>query len=157
MVTDSRNNRLQVFDLDGTYLDRIGNGGVLNESSMPGQLVSPTAIAFASDGSMYVVDENRTVVQHFDLYGVFLGSLPLPADGFGAEGIAIDSNDNVFVSVFGTIMLSHRMENPSAQSPFLARILKARGHFWHSTSTTISIYPVGLFLLPPSSISMCLL
>ena len=67
-VTEKGNHRISVFTLDGQLIRTIGSRG-----SGPGQLSTPTAVAFAPDeeGDMYVTDYSNSRVQVFSANGVY--------------------------------------------------------------------------------------
>jgi outer membrane protein assembly factor BamB len=75
-VADSRNNRIQKFGPDRTFL--LAWGG---EGRGDGQFLAPRDIAVDDRGTVFVVDEVRNDVQAFDADGTFLFSF----GGFGAE------------------------------------------------------------------------
>jgi DNA-binding beta-propeller fold protein YncE len=59
-VTDSGNNRVQVFDPDGIFLDKWGEQG-----GGDGELGEPFGIAVGADGTVYVVDIGNHCVLKF--------------------------------------------------------------------------------------------
>lgn len=94
LVSDTGGFSVQVYDLDGKYLQTIGRQGVA-----PGLFARPKGVAVDRAGLTYVVDAATQVVQIFDVEGKLLlffgqpgasthGELVLPA------GITIDY-DNV--------------------------------------------------------------
>jgi DNA-binding beta-propeller fold protein YncE len=66
-VTDQRGNRIQVFDLDGTFLRTIGGPG-----SGPGRFDQPEDLAFDKDGNLWVADGDNHRVQVLTPEGKFL-------------------------------------------------------------------------------------
>jgi DNA-binding beta-propeller fold protein YncE len=50
-VADSKNNRIQVFDNNGTYITQFGNTGPAHEN-----IEDPVGIAINSQGVVYVAD-----------------------------------------------------------------------------------------------------
>lgn len=96
-VTDTRNNRIQVFDRSGAFRRQWGSMGPGN-----GQFVFPTGIAFGPDGNVYVTDTNRWRVQVFSPDGTFLrkwGTVGTGASQFRSPwGIDVDTDGLVYVS-----------------------------------------------------------
>ncbi len=69
-VVDSGNNRIEVFDHQGTFKFEWGTWG-----SGKGQFISPYGVCVTPDGSrVYVSDSGNARVQAFDKYGNFLFS-----------------------------------------------------------------------------------
>ena len=60
-VVDSENNRVEVFDSSGHFLEKWGERGI-----GPGEFSQPTAIAVDCDGDVYVADTNNNRVERFD-------------------------------------------------------------------------------------------
>jgi sugar lactone lactonase YvrE len=56
----STNNRVQCFARDGTFLTGIGDEGI-----EPGEFIIPHAMAFDSQGALYIVDASNQRVQKF--------------------------------------------------------------------------------------------
>ena len=83
-VCDRTNKRIEIFDLNGQYLDQMTQFG------------TPSAIAIGKDGIVYVADmmpENRVVVGTID--GKVLGSFGGLRNG---HGIAVDDKGNLYVA-----------------------------------------------------------
>jgi hypothetical protein len=83
LVGDRSNNRIQIFDQDGNYLDQWTQFG------------TPSGMFITPDDTLYVVDYN---VQK----GVFVGSARDGAvryriDDAVAEGVAVDKDGNIYV------------------------------------------------------------
>jgi hypothetical protein len=66
-VADSRNHRIQKFDLNGKFLLKWGQYGNGN-----GEFNTPTGIDVDFDGYVYVVDSGNNRVQVFDTIGNFI-------------------------------------------------------------------------------------
>lgn len=60
-VSDSGNNRIQVFDASGAYLTTIGGSW----GTRSGQLRGPFGVAVDTDGNVYVTDRNNHRIQKF--------------------------------------------------------------------------------------------
>jgi DNA-binding beta-propeller fold protein YncE len=89
-VADWRNDRVQKFGPDGTYLASFGSSG-----SETGQLVRPADVAVDSDGNVYVADWGNERVSVFEPDGYPLTALIGDADlsKWGAEYIS--ANDDI--------------------------------------------------------------
>jgi len=93
-VTDTGNERVQVFGKDGTFLRAFGGFGTGD-----GQLQEPTGIAVAPDGNIYVADSGNGRIAVFTPAGDFVRNIPveswsgqlgvdrLNALAFGEDGI----------------------------------------------------------------------
>jgi len=100
-VTDSRNNRLQVFDASGKFLRQWGEAGTGS-----GQFNAPSDVVWDGGGSVYVMDSGNNRVQRFALDGTPLltwgtsgsGSGQFNCDNPGGCGLAIDSSGLVYVA-----------------------------------------------------------
>lgn len=96
-VTDTINNRIQVFDADGQFITMFGKAG-----DGPGAFARPKGIAVDCDKHIWVVDAAQDNAQIYDLDGHLLaffgyggkypGQFGLPA------GILIDKQNRVFIS-----------------------------------------------------------
>jgi DNA-binding beta-propeller fold protein YncE len=96
-VTDTLNERIQIFDADGTFLSMFGKPG-----DGPADFARPKGIALDSDGHIWVADADQNRVKVFDRqgrlcayfgeYGYFPGQFALPS------GLAIDKNNRVIVA-----------------------------------------------------------
>jgi len=96
-VTDSGNNRVQIFDSSGNFLSKFGTFGEGN-----GQFKGPIDIVFDSSGNIYVLDSGNFRVQIFDSSGNFLSTFGTEGSGDGQfelpQAIAVDSSDNIYVT-----------------------------------------------------------
>ena len=100
-VTESDNNRVQVFSSDGTYLRSFGTKG-----NKQGELNFPSGIAFDKNGNILVVDSGNHRVQLFSGQGEFLSQFGEPGTfdhqlkfpyglSFGSDGnILVADSDN---------------------------------------------------------------
>lgn len=96
-VTDRDNDRIQVFDKDGSYVRKIGEFG-----SGDGQLVKPRGIAIDKNGNVIVVDNGNNRIQIFDKNGNFKSKFGGYGDKEGQlnnpYAVAIDDDDNYIIS-----------------------------------------------------------
>jgi DNA-binding beta-propeller fold protein YncE len=84
------NARIVKFDKHGKYITEWGTRG-----SGPGQFELPHAMAFDSQGRLFVADRNNNRIEIFDQDGKFL----MEWKQFGRpSGLAIDMNDTLYVS-----------------------------------------------------------
>ena len=72
-VTDTGNERVQVFRHDGTFVHAFGGFG-----SEEGQFVEPTGIVVVPDGSIWVADSGNARLQQFAADGTWLASFDIP-------------------------------------------------------------------------------
>jgi sugar lactone lactonase YvrE len=103
-ISDSLNDRIQVFNLDGTFVNKWGESGSSN-----GQFNNPLGLDTDSEGNVYIADSNNIRIQKFDSSGAWLGSFDLspmyPPECTSGDlvctpnGLAIDQNDNLFITV----------------------------------------------------------
>lgn len=68
-VTDTGNERVQIFAMDGTFISAFGGHG-----DEDGQFIEPTGIAIAPDGNIWVADSGNARLQVFDAEGIWLES-----------------------------------------------------------------------------------
>ena len=94
-VADTFNNRIQIFDSDGNYVDKFGSTGSGN-----GQFSSPTGIA-TNNTHLYVADRFNNRIQIFDINGNYTGQFGSLGSANGQfdspRGIATN-NTHLFVS-----------------------------------------------------------
>lgn len=95
-VSDTDDNNIKLFSLDGDLIDVWGNTGASD-----GELNRPTFIAY-QDGRLYVSDSLNARIQVFDALGDYRGTLGQRGLYIGnlarPKGIALDSDGNVYVS-----------------------------------------------------------
>src|SRR4029079_2951815 len=120
-VGDRENNRIQIFDQDGRYLDEWRQFG------------RPSGIFIASDDTIYVADsESGPDTGAHELAGIKKGirigsakdgrvtafiedSESTAADHSGAEGVGVDGQGNVYGAVVRRQMLERHV--PAVQTP----------------------------------------
>ena len=89
--------RVGICDLDSNYFGDFGSYG-----ADPGQFVWPTAVAFDSDGDLYLADEHNHRITVFDVSGRYIrhwgehGSEDGQIDG--PAGIVFDASGSILVS-----------------------------------------------------------
>jgi outer membrane protein assembly factor BamB len=95
-VLDVGNHRIQQFDAHRRFVRAWGSFG-----DRPKEYDDPVGIAVAPDGSLWVLDDHRSIVEHYTASGELLGAFdPFatePVNG-GANSLAIDSAGNLYVS-----------------------------------------------------------
>ena len=96
-VTDTFNNRVEIFDADGDFISTFGKNG-----DGPADLERPKGIAIDCDGHIWVVDAAQNLVKAFNQQGRLLiyfgGEGNYPGQFMGPWGIAIDKANRVIVS-----------------------------------------------------------
>ncbi|MGE5111983.1 MAG: SMP-30/gluconolactonase/LRE family protein [Acidobacteriaceae bacterium] len=96
-VSDTWNDRIQVFDADGQFIRAFGKAG-----DGPGYFARPKGIAIDSDGHVWVADAVQNRVQVFTPEGrllIWMGGKGLyPGEFQSLAGLTIDSNNRVFTS-----------------------------------------------------------
>jgi len=97
-VTDTLNNRVEIFDADGNFVSLFGKHG-----DGPGYFSRPKGIAIDSDGHIWVADEMEDRLQVFDKEGQLLtyigmGHGDLPGQFKSLVGVAIDRQNHVFTT-----------------------------------------------------------
>jgi sugar lactone lactonase YvrE len=96
-VSDTLNDRVQIFDADGKFIRAFGKAG-----DGPGFFTRPKGIAVDSDGHIWVADAVQNRVQVFDQEGrllIWMGGTGIyPGQFRTLAGLAIDKNNRVFTS-----------------------------------------------------------
>ena len=97
-VTDTLNNRVEIFDADGNFISQFGKPG-----DGPGYFARPKGIAVDRDGHIWVADEMQDRLQVFNREGQLLtyvgsGHGELPGQFKGLVGVAIDRQNWVFTT-----------------------------------------------------------
>jgi sugar lactone lactonase YvrE len=96
-VTDTLNNRVEIFDADGNFIRTFGKAG-----DGPGYFARPKGIAIDVDGHVWVADAMQDRVQVFTPEGQLLlymgGHGNLPGQFSTIAGLTIDKNNRVFTS-----------------------------------------------------------
>jgi len=97
-VTDTMNNRVEIFDADGNFISEFGKHG-----DGPGYFARPKGIAVDSDGHIWVADEMQDRLQVFNREGQLLTYIgmnhgELPGQFKTLVGVAIDKHNRVFTT-----------------------------------------------------------
>ena len=97
-VTDTLNNRVEIFDADGNFISLFGKHG-----DGPGYFARPKGIAVDGDGHIWVADEMEDRLQVFNKEGQLLtyigsGHGELPGQFKALVGVAIDKKNRVFTT-----------------------------------------------------------
>jgi DNA-binding beta-propeller fold protein YncE len=97
-VTDTLNDRVEIFDADGKFISQFGKAG-----DGPGYFARPKGIAVDSDGHIWVADSMQDRLQVFNREGRLLtyigqGHGELPGQFKALKGVAIDKNNHVFTT-----------------------------------------------------------
>jgi DNA-binding beta-propeller fold protein YncE len=108
-VAEENNNRVSVFEADGTFVGLMGQG---EDNSLP-LFNRPNGMAVGPDGNIYVADTWNYQIKVFSPDGDLLNSWGQPGefgadapeepvDGFwGPRDVAVDNNGNVYVADTG--------------------------------------------------------
>lgn len=97
-VTDTLNNRVEIFDADGNFISAFGKHG-----DGPGYFARPKGIAIDGDGHIWVADQMNDRLQVFNKEGQLLtyigtGHGELPGQFRSLSGVAIDKQNRVFTT-----------------------------------------------------------
>src|SRR5215469_8445331 len=97
-VTDTMNDRVEIFDADGAFVSEFGKNG-----DGPGYFARPKGIAVDGDGHIWVADEMQDRLQVFNRDGQLLtyigsGHGELPGQFRALVGVAVDKKNRVFTT-----------------------------------------------------------
>jgi DNA-binding beta-propeller fold protein YncE len=96
-VTDTLNDRVEIFDADGNFISQFGTPG-----DGPGHFARPKGIAIDRDGHIWVTDEVQSRVQVYNTKGqllIYFGELGWYPGQFQAlYGIASDNRNNRIIT-----------------------------------------------------------
>lgn len=97
-VTDTLNNRVEIFDADGAFISQFGKHG-----DGPGYFARPKGIAVDSDGHVWVADQVQDRLQVFNRQGdlmtyIGMGHGELPGQFKSIVGVAIDKKNRIFTT-----------------------------------------------------------
>ncbi len=100
VVSDEKNNRVQVFTEKGEFVRTFGTEGAGN-----GQFKEPRGVAVDSKGNIWVTDTGNDRVEEFNEKGEYLAQLGTKGTGNGQftepKGLAVDSKGNIWVADSG--------------------------------------------------------
>ncbi|HZA22795.1 MAG TPA: NHL repeat-containing protein, partial [Dehalococcoidia bacterium] len=96
-ISDSRNNRIQKFSLDGKFQGKFGSPG-----NGPGQFNLPWGIAVDKEGSVYVADWRNDRIQQFTADRQWQASFGSSGSGVGQfnrpNGVGVDQDGDIYVA-----------------------------------------------------------
>jgi DNA-binding beta-propeller fold protein YncE len=97
-VTDTMNNRVEIFDAEGNFISTFGKAG-----DGPGTFARPKGIAVDCDGHIWVADQYQDRLQVFNRDGQLLtyigdGHANGPGQFKALVGVAIDKQNRVFTT-----------------------------------------------------------
>ncbi len=97
-VTDTLNDRVEIFDAEGNFISEFGKAG-----DGPGYFARPKGIAIDGDGHIWVTDQMQDRLQVFNREGQLLtyigtGHGELPGQFKSLMGVAIDKQNRVFTT-----------------------------------------------------------
>jgi DNA-binding beta-propeller fold protein YncE len=96
-VSDTFNNRVEVFDADGNFIRTFGKAG-----DGPGYFARPKGIAVDADGHIWVADAVQNRIQVFSQEGdllIYMGGAGLLPGQFNTPaGLAIDNKNRIFTT-----------------------------------------------------------
>jgi DNA-binding beta-propeller fold protein YncE len=97
-VTDTLNDRVEIFDADGNFISTFGKAG-----DGPGYFARPKGIAVDGDGHIWVADTMQDRLQVFNKEGqlltyIGLGHGQLPGQFSSLIGVAVDKKNRVFTT-----------------------------------------------------------
>ena len=87
-VTDTLNNRVEIFDAEGNFISTFGKNG-----DGPGFLARPKGIAIDCDGHIWIVDAMQSRVQVFNREGQLLIYFGAPGNYPGTVRRSLRNHD----------------------------------------------------------------
>jgi tripartite motif-containing protein 71 len=98
-VLDVGNHRVEHFDRERKFISAWGGFG-----SEPGKFIDPVGLVVNSKGVVYVIDDNRNVVERYDPDGTVLGQINPYQDaptGYESAGpFVVDADGNVYTGIW---------------------------------------------------------
>ena len=96
-ISDTMNNRIQIFDADGQFVSMFGRSG-----DGPGFFARPKGVSIDTDGHIWVADAYQNRVQVYDKEGHLLAFFgvggALPGQFGNPSGLFLDKANRVFVT-----------------------------------------------------------
>ena len=96
-VTDAQNNRVHIFNSDGTHIRSFGS-----EGDQQGEFKCPTGVAYLNNGNMVIADSGNNRLQIFTEQGEYLtqigGEGNLDHQFNYPWGLSVDSDGNIIVA-----------------------------------------------------------
>ncbi|MFB3920966.1 MAG: 6-bladed beta-propeller [Terriglobia bacterium] len=126
-VSDTLNDRIEVFDAEGNFIRAFGKPG-----DGPGYFARPKGIAIDGDGHVWVADAMQNRVQVFTPDGnllIWMGEAgQLPGQFRGLAGLFIDKNNRVFTSEQypGRVQMFQYVSNAEARAERDRRIAESQ-------------------------------
>ncbi|CAI4221671.1 unnamed protein product [Auanema sp. JU1783] len=138
LVADRSNNRIQIFDKDGNFLEKFGSGG-----TRPGKFDRPAGITVNTLNQIIVADKDNHRIQVFDENGTFIlkfGERGRPTGMFNYPwGVATNSVNHIAVSD----TRNHRVQIFTATGQFVRKCGFETAYFYKHLDS-----PRGLCYLP---------
>ncbi len=100
-VSDAYNNRVQVFDSQGHFIQSIGGMGLWG-----GRFRISSGLAIDAYGDLFVADFYNNRIQHFDKKGGYIAAWGGAGSFNGPTGVAIASDGSILVTDWG----NHRIQ-----------------------------------------------
>lgn len=95
-VSDFGNQRVQIFDPNGKFITKFGEGG-----EGDGQFQKVSAMSIDKEGNIYIADQFNFRIQKFSNDGTFLTKWGSEGEGDGQflqpEGISVDSSGKTII------------------------------------------------------------
>ena len=114
-VSDTQNNRIQIFDTDGTFVKQFGSFG-----SFDGQFNNPVGIT-TNNTHLFVVDQNNIRVQIFDHNGEYASQFEGNFGGFDLP-YAITTNTTNDIHIFVSDSNNHRVQLFDTSGEYAAQL-----------------------------------
>jgi gliding motility-associated-like protein len=97
-VADGLNNRIEIFNADGSYSGQFGTAGTGNV-----QFNQPYGVAFDASGNVYVADMGNNRVQVYDNTFNYVKTIGTSGAGqlSSPKGIYVDASGNLYVADYG--------------------------------------------------------
>jgi sugar lactone lactonase YvrE len=100
-VLDVGNHRVQMFDASRAFVRAWGREGIGSA-----EYQDPVGIAVAPDGTLWILDDGRQIIEHYDRNGMVLGAIPMitnPSQSSltggpenNSNGLAIDADGKLY-------------------------------------------------------------